>query len=374
MLPATAAQATRATRLLLEDAVARRIAPCAVAMVGSSGGILWSASVGRLWFPEPEHDAPEATVESWFDLASLTKPLATTLITLDLAARGAIDLTYPIARVLREWRASDRAGVTVIDLLEHASGLPARLPARPPGAASASPSATRQAFAREIAAVPLTYAPRTRSLYSDLGFILLGILIERVTGVTLDAHIALLFEGLATSEPAVREIRFAVPAEALTRTAPTDPLPEDPRVGRRLRGEVHDDYAAALGGMAGHAGLFGTASGVAGLAATILRAALDRSEHGGGLSAQWTRRSLQGSAVPGSSRALGWDRMLPTSSCGTRMSTSAFGHVGFTGTSLWIDPARDRYYVLLTNRACGGGSLRDIKAVRRAFHDALAGV
>jgi CubicO group peptidase (beta-lactamase class C family) len=78
------------------------------------------------------------------------------------------------------------------------------------------------------------------------------------------------------------------------------------------------------------------------------------------------------SVVPGSSRALGWDTMLPTSSCGSRMSTSAFGHVGYTGTSLWIDPSRDRYFVLLTNRACGGGTLDQMREVRRAFHDALA--
>ncbi len=78
------------------------------------------------------------------------------------------------------------------------------------------------------------------------------------------------------------------------------------------------------------------------------------------------------STVPGSSRALGWDTMLPTSSCGTRMSPAAFGHVGFTGTSLWIDPLRDRYFVLLTNRACGGGTLEQMRAVRRAFHDSLA--
>jgi CubicO group peptidase (beta-lactamase class C family) len=82
-------------------------------------------------------------------------------------------------------------------------------------------------------------------------------------------------------------------------------------------------------------------------------------------------RFLTASSVPGSSRALGWDTMLPTSSCGTRLSRSAFGHVGFTGTSLWIDPVRDRYFVLLTNRACGGGTLDQMRDVRRAFHDAL---
>jgi CubicO group peptidase (beta-lactamase class C family) len=156
-----------------------------------------------------------------------------------------------------------------------------------------------------------------------------------------------------------------------------------------LVGEVHDNYAAALGGVAGHAGLFGTAAAVGAFARDVLRAARlkgsrstddergapKRPRREGGqasvfdpdLVALFTTKST----VPGSSRALGWDTMLPTSSCGTRMSAAAFGHVGFTGTSLWIDPARDRYFVLLTNRVCGGGTLDDMRTVRRAFHDAL---
>ncbi len=137
-------------------------------------------------------------------------------------------------------------------------------------------------------------------------------------------------------------------------------------------GEVHDNYAAALGGVAGHAGLFGTAAAVGVFARVVLRAA--RGDDA--VPPPWTpamvARFTTKSTVPGSSRALGWDTMLPTSSCGTRMSPSAFGHVGFTGTSLWIDPERDRYFVLLTNRACGGGSLEQMRDVRRAFHDALA--
>jgi CubicO group peptidase (beta-lactamase class C family) len=128
-----------------------------------------------------------------------------------------------------------------------------------------------------------------------------------------------------------------------------------------------------LGGVAGHAGLFGTAPAVGAFARALLVGA-----RGGNspppfspeLLADFTRKS----AVPGSSRALGWDTMLPTSSCGTRMSPRAFGHVGFSGTSLWIDPVRDRYFVLLTNRVCGGGTIEEMRTVRRAFHDALGDV
>ena len=121
--------------------------------------------------------------------------------------------------------------------------------------------------------------------------------------------------------------------------------------------------------------MFGTASGVGAFARTVVRAARG-SERGlpHPLSTSLVQEFTTKTAVAGSSRALGWDTMLPTSSCGTRMSAAAFGHVGYTGTSLWIDPARDRYFVLLTNRAFGGGTLDQMRTVRRAFHDALADV
>jgi CubicO group peptidase (beta-lactamase class C family) len=157
-------------------------------------------------------------------------------------------------------------------------------------------------------------------------------------------------------------------------TAPTLPLDEDIRRGRRLVGEVNDNYAAALGGIAGHAGLFATAAGVSAFARLVLRAARGDSSAAPPFSPALVNRATKRSDVLRSSRGLGWDTMLPTSSCGSRMSHAAFGHVGFTGTSLWIDPTRDRYFVLLTNRACGGGTLAAIREVRRAFHDAVADI
>jgi CubicO group peptidase (beta-lactamase class C family) len=137
---------------------------------------------------------------------------------------------------------------------------------------------------------------------------------------------------------------------------------------------VHDEYAAALGASAGHAGLFGSAPAVGAFARIVLRAARGDEALPAPMSPPPVAKFVSKSTVPGSSRALGWDTMLTTSSCGTRMTASAFGHVGFTGTSLWIDPGRDRYFVLLTNRACGGGTVEAMRDVRRAFHDALAEV
>jgi CubicO group peptidase (beta-lactamase class C family) len=166
-------------------------------------------------------------------------------------------------------------------------------------------------------------------------------------------------------------LTFHLPADVQRLAAPTRPMEEDSRRGRVLRGEVHDNYAAALGGAAGHAGLFGTAAAVGAFARTVLNAAHGDRGMPAPFSPELVAMFTTKSTVPRSSRALGWDTMLPTSSCGTRMSTQAFGHVGFTGTSLWIDPARDRYFVLLTNRVNAGGTLDDMRTVRRAFHDAL---
>jgi CubicO group peptidase (beta-lactamase class C family) len=264
-----------------------------------------------------------------------------------------------------EWRGPDREAATVQDLLEHASGLAARLVDPPP--------ASRREFEHDICGLPLEYPPRTKSIYSDLGFILLGFLAADRGGAPLSELFERIKKRIDGAEaPAV--LQYGIPESAAERTAPTEPLPDDVRRGRRLVGEVHDNYAAALGGVAGHAGMFGTAEGVGAFARSILRGARGDAALPLPFSPDLVTRAIRKTSVAGSSRALGWDTMLPTSSCGTKLSPSAFGHVGFTGTSLWIDPPRDRYYVLLTNRVCAGGTEADIKEVRRAFHDAAATV
>ena len=359
-------RATIAAGELLHSAVERRIFPAACAETGSSDGVIWHRAVGHLTF---DSDAPRAAVDTIFDLASLTKPLATLHVVLALVDAGALQLDAPIARFLPEWRGADREEVTVLDLLLHAGGLPARLLDRPPHG--------RRAFEHDICATPLEYAPRSRSIYTDLGFILLGFIAEICAERTLADQAQRLFE-TAFAEDGHRDhadVRLFTrgPRDASHRTAPTVPLAEDERRGRRLVAEVHDNSASLLGGFAGHAGLFGTAAGVGSLARIVLRA------HRGdtGLPSPFTpdriRQASTRGTIPGSSRALGWDTMMPTSSCGTHLSPGSFGHVGFTGTSLWIDPARDRYYVLLTNRVCEGGTSDEMQRVRRAFHDALAG-
>jgi len=291
-------------------------------------------------------------------------------VVMGLVDRGLLELHAPVADFFPEWRGRDRERVSVEDLLEHASGLPARLLEPPPASA--------REFEHDICTMPLEYEPRTKSIYSDLDFILLGFLIERCGGFRL----AVQFDDVRTRLSAADEV-LTRPSQMLAfvpdtadplRFAPTLPMDGDPRRGRLLAGEVHDTYAAALGGIAGHAGLFGTLDSVSAFARIVLRAARGDLSIPPPASPRLIARAVKKSAVAGSSRALGWDTMLPTSSCGTKMSPSAFGHVGFTGTSIWIDPPRDRYYVMLTNRVCAGGTLDQMREVRRSFHDALADV
>jgi CubicO group peptidase (beta-lactamase class C family) len=348
------------TAAIVDGARRRGVFPAAVAETGTGDGVLWREAFGRLTFESGEVTG----IGTIFDLASLTKPIATTTVILAMCERRQIRLGDPVAAFVPEWRGAEREQVTVRDLLEHTSGLSARLLDRPP--------ADRRAFEHEICTMPLEYVPRTRAIYSDLGFILLGFVAESVGRGSLAEQTAVLLDPIAAAfdDPAAH-LLVAVGRVDRPRTAPTLPLPEDERRGRPLVGEVHDNYAAALGGFAGHAGLFGTAAGVGAMARAVLLA-LRGSPASLPFSSALLRRAVTRGTVPGSSRALGWDTMLPTSSCGTRMSSSAFGHVGFTGTSLWIDPECDRYYVLLTNRVCGGGTSDDMQQVRRAFHDAIA--
>ncbi len=343
-----------AARRVLADAIHARVFPAATVDVGSSAGPIWQEALGTLSF---DAGALPADLDTPFDLASLTKPIATATVLMQLVGAGSLTLAELVSSCFPEWTGADRQDVTTTDLLEHASGLSPRLLDAPP--------LGRREFEHEICTGPLEYAPRTRSIYSDLGFILLGFVAEDRGGETLATQ----FEAIAAQVGA--PLTYGLPDDRRSRAAPTTALPEDSRRGRVLVGEVHDNYASALGGIAGHAGLFGTAAAVGVFARAVLNAARGRTGLPSPFSPQLVSRFTARSVVPGSSRALGWDTMLITSSCGKRMSPSAFGHVGFTGTSLWIDPERDRYFVLLTNRAHGGGSLEQMRDVRRAFHDSI---
>jgi CubicO group peptidase (beta-lactamase class C family) len=337
------------TREAVLRGIAARVTPAAVVEVGGANQAYWREAFGRLTYAE---DAPPTSIDSIFDLASLTKVLATTALVMRQHERGVLGLDDTVAAHLPTWVGDDRAPVTVADLLGHCSGLPAYRPLYLSCVGGA-------AFEDAIARMPLEYTPRTAALYSDLGFILLGRILERIA--PLDVQFRALLQQVGPAE----ELQYLPPTSWRPRAAPTQ---QNTWRGRLLVGEVDDDNAFALGGVAPHAGLFGTAAAVGEHARHLLQILDDRR---GALRRETVERFVARGTVPGSSRALGWDTMLPTSSCGTKLSARAFGHTGFTGTSLWIDPERSLYVVLLTNRVHPVAEGDAITGMRRAVHDAV---
>jgi CubicO group peptidase (beta-lactamase class C family) len=350
----------KAAASILREGIRTRAFPAATVEVGRADGILWSDAFGGLTY---DRDASPAEPDTVFDLASLTKVIATTTLAMRAVDERLLSLDEPLSARLNEWRGVDREMVTICDLLAHASGLTAWLP-------FFRDLTGRAEFEPAICHTPLEYAPGSQSIYSDLGFILLGFILQDVRAASGAGR----FDPSSTLAGQFRKIASYLTPEPLTfnpsrmwrdRTAPTE---IDPWRGRLLVGEVDDENCWALGGAAGHAGLFGTASAVGAFA----RAAL-RTIRGDEILAkpETFRAFIRRTDVPGSSRALGWDTMLPTSSCGTQFSPTAIGHTGFTGTSLWIDWEKDLYVVLLTNRVHPTRENAGLKQIRPAFHDAV---
>jgi CubicO group peptidase (beta-lactamase class C family) len=349
---------------ILREGIDAHAFPAAAVEIGSRETIHWNYAAGRLTY---DAGAPEATPETIFDLASLTKVIAATTLAMRAVDDQLLRLEDPVAQWIPEWTGSDREVVTIRDLLSHSGGLTAYLP-------YFRDYAGRSEFQEAIASSPLEYRPRTTSLYSDLGFMLLGFILEDAEqrasrhwpGATdpsagLDAQ----FRRIA-SYVTPAPLTYRPPRAWRPRIAPTE---HDPWRGRTLVGEVHDENAWALGGVAAHAGLFGTSGAVGAFARAVLHTI-----HGAQVLARPdTMRDFiqRRTDIPRSSRALGWDTMLPTSSCGTLMSPTAIGHTGFTGTSLWIDRERDLYVVLLTNRVHPARENNAIRQIRPRFHDAV---
>ena len=345
-------EAPASVRRTLAEAIAARVTPGGIVAVGTSASPVYALALGHVTYAREAAPVDLATI---YDLASLTKVLATTPLALAAHAAGTLPLETAIG--MRRAAFEHYGSATVQDLLEHAAGFPAHRP-------YFRDVAGRAGYLARIAAEPPVYATRTRHIYTDLGFMLLGLRLEDATGVPLAAQ----FDRFVHDVVPAGEIAFGVTPAWHTRVAPTG---VDPWRGRVMAGHVHDSNAAALGGAAGHAGLFGTAAAVAALARWWMAATRGAAANTGGVPVALAARATTRGAVPGSSRGLGWDTMLPTSSCGTRMSAQAFGHTGFTGTSLWVDPARDLYVVCLTNRVHASDDTEGIRRLRIAVHDAV---
>lgn len=351
---------------MLGEAVEAHIFPAAAAEAGTRTDVLWSYAAGGLTY---DPHAAFTSTDTIFDLASLTKVIATTTLVMRAVDKEQVRLDDTVGSWLSQWRGADRGSVTIRDLLTHSSGLPAYLP-------FFRDYTGRPEFQHAICTLPLEYSPKTQSTYSDLGFMLLGFVLEDAASKSRgrEAH-AGTFDPTASLAGQFHRLSSFITSEPLTFNPPRAWRPQiaptevDRWRGRLLVGEVHDENAWALGGVAGHAGLFGTAAAVGAFARAMMRTLAGEPVLA---KAETARLFIERADVPGSSRALGWDTMLPTSSCGTRLSRSAIGHTGFTGTSLWIDWERDFYVVLLSNRVHPTRENELIRQFRPRFHDAVA--
>ena len=328
--------------------------PGAAVVVGRKGAAVWQRGFGRLDWSQ---DSPTVDpTESIYDLASLTKVVGTTTALMILYDQGKIHLDDPVSKYVPEFAGGDKDLVTLRLLLEHRSGLPA---GRDLWRIAHSPEEAREA----VIQTPLAYHPDQYYEYSDLGADMLGFVVEAASGQRLDQFLA-----DHVWKPLGMEDTFFKPADSLRdRIAPTEVNP--PR-GYPLRGEVHDENAFALGGIAGHAGLFSSASDLAVFAQMMLNGG---QYNGTRIIADSTVGLFTTRAAR--TRALGWDTCAGDGSCGKYLSERAYGHTGFTGTSLWIDPDRDMFVILLTNRVHAARARRPAKViadVRADLSDAAA--
>lgn len=309
-------------------------------------------ALGRFTY---DSSSPQVTNASIFDLASLTKAVATTAMAMILYERGVLDLGAPVTAIVPEFLSGDacRADVTLRMLLAHSSGLPAYeklfLQAQTPR------DLVRRVFGAELTAEPGAHAE-----YSDIGFILLGIALERLADEPLDTFCQReIFGPLAMSHTMFQ------PAKGLRGSIL--PTADDRTFRHRvIQGEVQDENASVLGGVAGHAGLFSTADDLALFAHAMLNGGYPI------LRPETVNLFTQRETAPeGTSRALGWDTPSTPSQSGKYFGSRSFGHLGYTGTSLWIDPDRQLSITLLTNRTWPDCQNQAIKQVRPAFHDAI---
>jgi len=331
--------------------------PGAVLAVGRHDTVLLLTAVGHYAAGDPR----PVTTQTIYDLASLTKVIGLTTAVMMLVDSGRIALDAPVQKYVPAFQGAMKERVTIRNLLTHSSGLPAwrRLFAE---------SSTREEALALVDTTALLRQPGDTFVYSDLGAIALTQSVEAVTGQRLDAFLdARVFGPLGMTST-----RYLPPESWRARIAPTE---NDTAFRHRmLHGEVHDENAGRLGGVSGHAGLFSNAPDLARFAQWLLDSRIPPGRPAGGAGAylphdlvvEFTRPQ---NIPPGSSRALGWDTPSENSSAGTKLGPRAFGHTGFTGTSIWIDPDRDLFIILLSNRVNPTRANTKILQVRRRVAD-----
>jgi CubicO group peptidase (beta-lactamase class C family) len=361
----------------LQEGVDEGVFPGAVLLISYKGRTVHHAAYGcACLVPERE----PATVDTIYDLASLTKPIATATAVALLAADGELGLDDPLERYVSELTQDDLRHATIRHLLTHTSGLPAWRPLYERIASDGRRLRDKAVVARRAAVYdaihrePLTEPVGSRCLYSDLGFILLGEILERIAkqewSVFCHSEVfprlgvrGLFYMGEdgPTGDVSLVGRRFAA-------------TEQDEWRGRLLRGEVHDENAAVMGGVSAHAGLFGTAESVAGAAGAWLAAVRGEESL---LPSVWAKEFVRRQGLaPGGSWALGWDTPSAgpggtPSSSGSYFSPASFGHLGYAGTSVWVDPERELIVVLLTNRVHPTRQNDKIRAFRPSLHDVI---
>jgi serine-type D-Ala-D-Ala carboxypeptidase len=337
---------------ILEDAIANHAFPAASIAVTHQGKLVALRACGHFTY---DAASPQPAPDTLFDLASVTKVIATTTMAMILYQRGLLDLEMPVIAVVGEFAGEDprRDEVTLRMLLAHSSGLPAYeklfLSAH-----------TREELLEAVYSTPLVNDPASHVEYSDIGFIILGTALDRLADESLDHFCQReIFGPLGmthtTFNPAP-ELRSSIPPTA------------DDQIFRHriIQGEVHDENASVLSGVAPHAGIFATARDVATFAHGMLQGGhpILRPE----TLALFTKREA---SPTGTSRALGWDTPSARSQSGRYFSADSYGHLGYTGTSLWIDPKRGLSITLLTNRTWPDDKNQAIRQMRPRFHDAI---
>ena len=327
--------------------------PGAVVAVGHKGKLAHLKGYGHLTYAA---DAPEVTTETIYDLASLTKVVATTTAAMLLVDEGALDLDKKLQDFLPGFTGENKEKVTVRDLLTHSSGLTS-------GGALYKEAKGWDEFVERIQVMDLEYEPGTKSVYSDYGMILMGEVVQRVAGEKLPDFVRRkVYEPLG-----MKDTGYLPGDDKLPRIAPTE---DDPWRGYVVRGEVHDENTHAMGDVAPHAGLFSTAGDLARYAQMIVNGGV--LEHKRIISRGVVEAFSKRSSVPDSERAIGWDTKSPErSSAGRFFSPRSFGHLGYTGTSMWIDPDRELFVILLTNRVHPTRENILIRQARPAVADAV---
>ncbi|HUS19676.1 MAG TPA: serine hydrolase domain-containing protein, partial [Terriglobales bacterium] len=326
--------------------------PGGVVIVTAKGTVRHVEAFGHFTFAA---DSPPVTTATVFDLASVTKVVATTAMAMVLYDRGRVDLEQPLVEIVPEFRTDDprREVITLRMLLAHSSGLP-------PHQRYFETCRSRDELLQALFTTPLKSDPMSQAGYSDLGFILLGMALERLANDSL----AVFCEREIFVPLEMTRTRFNPPAEWKSIIPPT--LDDDYFRHRIIQGEVNDENAYLMGGVAGHAGLFAPAEDVAKFALCMLRGGSPIIRPG--TVRLFTQRQPQ---PVDTSRTLGWDTPSAPSQAGKHFSAASYGHLGYTGTSLWIDPQRDVSITLLTNRTWPDAKSQAIKQVRPAVHDVM---